>query len=343
MKAWQVYGINDMRLEEVSIPEPKPGWFLAKLKTFQASITEIQRFRGISQRGLSTMKEMIRSIGPFPMGHEICAEVDAVWDSEDLRVGDRIAYFHFEHKVAGSHYPGCFAEYALLPVNTAVKIDSEVSDIEAPALQPFSSCVQAVREADIQLGETVAVFGQGVMGMNITQLCRLAGAKQVIGVDVRDQCLKIAAELGADATINSDRQDPVQTIHDLTEGRGADVVFECASGDPQVGLSGGKTFFDALGAVRRYGRVIQIAFFHEKITLDPNMLRARRIKYIFPSGATRADMELGIHLLSRGKVCFKPGITHVLNGIETLPEAFDITADKTKYGAINPAVVVVSG
>ncbi len=111
MKAWRVYDINDMRLEDVSIPEVRPGWLLARVKAFQTSITEIQRFLGISQRGLADMKEMIRTTGPFCMGHEVCAVVEAIVDDCDLKEGDRIAYFHHEGWVAGSHYSGCFAEY----------------------------------------------------------------------------------------------------------------------------------------------------------------------------------------------------------------------------------------
>jgi threonine dehydrogenase-like Zn-dependent dehydrogenase len=342
MKAWRVYDINDMRLEEVSIPEVRPGWLLARVKAFQPSITEIQRFRGIIQRGLADMKEKIRTTGPICMGHELCAVVEAIVDDCDLQEGDRIAYFHHDYKVAGHHYPGCFAEYILLPINTVSKMDPVIPDIEGPALQPFSACVPYVKEANVKIGETVAIFGQGVMGTNITQLCHLTGAGRIIGVDVRDECLRVARELGADITINASQQDPVQAILDLTGGEGADVAFECASGSPDVGLSGSKTLFDAIGAVRRSGRLVEVAFFHDKVTLDPNLLRAKRIKYIFPDEATRVDMEIGIQFVAQGKIRLKPSITHVLHGIEKLPEAIDITANKAQHGAINPAVVVVS-
>ncbi len=342
MKAWRVYDTNDMRLEDVPIPEVRPGWLLARVKAFQPSITEIQRFWGSSLRGIVGMKEMISTIGPFSIGHEMCGVVQDAGDGVEFQEGDRIAYFHHENRVAGVHYPGCFAEYILLPVDAAFKIDPVIPDIEGPALQPFSSCVQMVREAGVSLGETVAVFGQGVMGLNITQLCHLAGAGRVIGVDIRDQCLDIARELGADITINANRQDAVQAIMELTGGKGADVAFECASGSPEVGLSGGRSLFDAVDAMGQFGRLVQIAFFHDKVNLDPNVLRAKCVKYLFPSGATTADMDVGMRLLASGKVRFKPQITHILNGIEKLTEAFDITAHKAQDDAVNPAVVVVS-
>ena len=342
MKAWRVYDINDMRLDDVSIPEVRPGWLLARVKAFQPSITEIQRFLGMSQRGLAKIKERLRTTGPFCMGHEVCAVVEAIVDDCDLKEGDRIAYFHHEGWEAGSNYSGCFAEYYLLPINAAFKMDPVIPDIEGPALQPLSDCVRLVKEANVNIGETVAIFGQGVMGINITQICRLAGAGRIIGVDVRDQCLNVASELGADITINASQQDPVRAILDLTGGEGVDVAFECASGSLEVGLSGSKTLFDAIGAVRKSGRLVQVAFYNDKVTLDPNILRSKRITYVFPDEAPTMDMKIGNQLVAEGKVRFKPYITHVLQGIEKLPEAIDITAHKARYNAINPAVVVLS-
>jgi L-iditol 2-dehydrogenase len=342
MKAWRVHGVNDMRLDDVPIPKARPGWLLARVKAFQPSITEIQRLWGISQRGLGAMGDKIQTTGPFCLGHEVCAVVEDIVDECELQKGDRITYLHQQAIICGKDYPGCFAEYYLLPINSAVKMDSMIPDIEGPALQPFSSCVRAVKEANVGIGETVAIFGQGVMGLNITQLCHLAGASLVIGLDVREQCLVKAHELGADVTINSSQEDIVQAISELTQGKGVDVAFECASGSPEVGLSGGKSFFNALEVIRMSGRLVQIAFFHDKITLDPNIQRFRNLKYIFPDEEHREDMDIGIHFVAQGKIKFKPYITHILQGIEKLPEAIDITAHKAKYKAINPAIVVVS-
>lgn len=342
MKSWLVHGINDMRLEDEPIPKVLPGWLLAKVKTFQPSITEIQLFHGVSHRGLAELKEKISTLGSFRQGHEVCAVVEDIVDDCEIKKGDRIAYFHEGGHVAGSHYPGCFAEYYLLPINAATKLDPAIPDIEGPALQPFSSCVHLVKEVKIGKGKTVAVFGQGVMGLNVTQLCALAGADKVIGIDVRDQCLHVAVELGANVTINASQQDPVKAILEVTGGKGADVVVDCASGSPEVGLSGGKSLFDGIDAVRRSGMLVQVAFLHEKVNIDVNILRAKRIKYIFPDEAFREDMKEGTRLLAQGKIHFKPYITHVLQGIDKLPEAFEITAHKARHNAINPPVVVVS-
>jgi threonine dehydrogenase-like Zn-dependent dehydrogenase len=342
MKSWRVYGIDDMRLVDEPVPAVRPGWLLAKVKSFQPSITEIQLFHGVSQRGLTELKEKINTVGSFRQGHEVCAVVEDIVDDCEIKKGDRIAYFHEGGHVAGSHYPGCFAECYLLPISAATRMDPEIPDIEGPALQPFSSCVRLVKEVKIESGKTVAVFGQGVMGLNVTQLCALARADKIIGVDVREQCLRVSRELGANVTINASQQDPVKAILEVTNGKGADVVVDCASGSPEVGLSGGKSLFNGIDAIRRSGTLVQVAFLHEKVNIDLNILRAKRIKYIFPDECYREDMMEGTRLLAEGKIRFKPYITHVLQGIDKLPEAFEITANKARYGAINPAVVVVS-
>jgi threonine dehydrogenase-like Zn-dependent dehydrogenase len=276
------------------------------------------------------------------MGHEICGEVIEAPAGSGFQEGERVAYFHYKSgHVAGSDYPGCFAEAALLPLPAIAKVDPRIPDREIPALQPLSSCVQVVREVKVQLGETVAIFGQGVMGLNIMQICRLAGAERVIGVDVREQCLNVSRELGADVTVDASKEDPVEAILELTSGRGADVVFECASGSPEVGLSGGKTLFDAIDSVRISGRLVQIAFHHDNVSLDLNALRSKRIKYLFPNEANMESMNLGSKLVAEEKVRLQPYMTHVLQGIEALPDAFEITAHKARHGAINPAVVML--
>ena len=95
MRSWQVYDLNDMRLEDVPVPALKAGWALVKVKGVQPSITEIQRFWGKSKRGVDRMKKLIQETGPFPMGHEICGEVIEAPSGSGFQGGERVAYFHY--------------------------------------------------------------------------------------------------------------------------------------------------------------------------------------------------------------------------------------------------------
>ena len=127
---------------------------------------------------------------------------------------------------------GVFPEYAVLPEIALVKVADNISDSEAACLQSLSDSVAAVEAAQIGIGDTVAIFGQGSMGLECLQIARNSGAGLLITVDVREEACRMSRELGADVALNATQCDPVSIIRDLTKGNGADIVFECAVGAP---------------------------------------------------------------------------------------------------------------
>jgi threonine dehydrogenase-like Zn-dependent dehydrogenase len=163
----------------------------------------------------------------------------------------------------------------------------------------------------------------------------------LITSDVRDEACQISRDLGADHALNSRACDVVAAVRDLTGGNGADVVFECAGGSPKQGLAGHHTLFQALDAVRSGGKVIGVSWFGSPIQLSVDLLRERSLRYLFPDISTQAHLEHTVRLVASGRVRLKETITHVLSGIEFVPRAFEITAKKGEYEAINPAQVVL--
>jgi threonine dehydrogenase-like Zn-dependent dehydrogenase len=243
--------------------------------------------------------------------------------------------------VIGFDLPGCFCEVASLPAIALVKVDDRISDSEAACLQSLSDSVAAVETADIRLGDSVAIFGQGSMGLECLQIARLSGAGLIITVDVREESCRISTQLGADHALNASNRDVVASIRDLTGGTGADVVFECAGGSPKQGLAGTKTVRQAIEAVRSGGKLIGVSWFGGPFELDVDALRERSLRYLFPDISTQAHLEYTVRLVATGRVSLRPVITHVLDGIESVPQAFEITANKGKYHAINPAQVMM--
>ena len=223
-----------------------------------------------------------------------------------------------------------------------MKVDGRISDSEGACLQSLSDSLAAVDTAQIKIGDTVAVFGQGSMGLECMQVARASGAGKLITVDVRDESCRISTELGATHSINATRDDPVATILDLTAGQGADVVFECAGGSPKQGLAGSRTLGQAMEAVRSGGKLVGVSFFGEPLEIDVDRMRVRSLRWLFPDISTYSHLEQTVRLAASGMVRIKPTITHVLEGIESVPRAFEITANKGKYAAINPAQVVIS-
>jgi S-(hydroxymethyl)glutathione dehydrogenase/alcohol dehydrogenase len=128
-----------------------------------------------------------------------------------------------------------YAERMLLHENSLVRIDPEIP-LDRAALVGcgvLTGVGAALRTALVRAGQTVAVFGCGGVGLSIIQGARIAGARQIIGVDRFDSKLEMAGEMGATHTVNSSREDAVQAIRDLTGKAGVDHAFE-AVGNPTL-------------------------------------------------------------------------------------------------------------
>jgi threonine dehydrogenase-like Zn-dependent dehydrogenase len=350
-----------MRLDDVPPPVLQPAHVLLEPLCVQPSVTEAQLAQGIPTLAYDRVKRRLETEAPVQLfGHEFCARVVEVGPGVTrFRPGDRVAaraklpcgecslcssergHLCRRGPVIGFDLPGCFCELALLPENALVLVDDRISVSEAACLQSLSDSVAAVETADLRLGDSVAIFGQGSMGLECLQVARLGGAGLLITVDVREEACRMSRELGADHALDARTCDPVAAIRELTGGNGADVVFECAGGSPRQGLAGTQTLRQALDTVRSGGKVIGVSWFGAPLEMDIDRLRERSLRYLFPDISTQAHLEHTVRLVASGRVRVRPTITHVLSGIEAVPEAFTITANKGKYQAINPAQVVL--
>lgn len=361
MKAWRFHRFNDMRLDDVPEPVCGPGQVLVEPLCVQPSITEAQLAQGIPTLAYDRVKSRLEGEAPLQLfGHEFCARILETGPGvKRFRPGDRVAAraklpcrecplcrtertdLCRKGPVIGFDLPGCFAERACLPEIALVHVDERISDNEAACLQSLSDSVAAVETAGLRMGDSVVIFGQGSMGLECLQIARLSGAGLVITVDVREEACRISRELGADHALNGRTSDVVDAIRDLTGGSGADVVFECAGGNPKLGLAGHQTLLQAFDAVREGGKIVGVSFFGGPLQLNIDLLRERSLRYLFPDISTRTHLEHTVRLVASGRVRLRATITHVLSGIDSVPRAFEITANKGKYGAINPAQVVM--
>jgi threonine dehydrogenase-like Zn-dependent dehydrogenase len=345
MKAWVTYGYDDLRLEDIVEPAPQDGWAVVKVRVVQPAITEVQLLKGERTSGSDLVAQKLKE-GPQQLfGHEFSGEIVALAEADRgaFAVGDRVTALHSRHGTIGRHFPGCFAELAAIPVDALVKVPDALDDWSAAALQPLSSCVRMIDDLEVGFDTTVLVLGQGVMGLNCAQVALAAGARRVIGVDRRSELLEVSRRLGVDDTIDTSTEDLRSRVDELTAGQGAPLVIEAASGSPTVGLSGGDTVSDAVDCVAQGGTVLSLAHFDRPVTLDFNLCRKKRVRYQFPPhGADQHDLRIAAELVARGRVQLGPMITHKLDGLDSIPEAIEITANKAAYGALNPAQVRIA-
>jgi threonine dehydrogenase-like Zn-dependent dehydrogenase len=361
VKAWRFHAFGDMRLDDVPEPVCLPCHVIVEPLCVQPSVTEAQLAFGIPTLAYEAIKRRIQTEAPVQLfGHEFCARVIEVGEGVTrVRPGDRVAaraklpcgacpfcrggknHLCRKGPIIGFQLPGCFAERAILPEIALALVDDCISDSEAACLQSLSDSVAAVETASITIGDSVAIFGQGSMGLECLQIARSSGAGLIITVDVREESCRVSLELGADITLNARDVDPVAAILDQTGGNGADVVFECAGGSPKQGLGGTRSLMQAIESVRSGGKLVGVSWFGAPLELDVDRMRERSLRFLFPDISTLGHLEHTVRLVASGRVRLKPTITHVLSGLETVPQAFEITANKGKYQAINPAQVVL--
>lgn len=343
MRAWVTHGYGDMRLAEVPEPSVRPGWVKARIRVAQPSITEILLFHGERTYAHELIARQLAQ-GPAQLfGHEFTAEIVEIGAGvTSLAPGDRVtARGSHRDGIVGFDYPGAFAEYGVFPETLFCKLPAHVDDSEGAAIQPLTDCVAAVHAAAIQPNETVVVIGLGAMGLGCLQVARAAGAARIVGIARRAPVLALAHALGATHTINAAADDPVAAVRKLTAGRGADVVFETAGGPAARGLAGNTTLIQAGRMARSEGRIVGVAFDGDAAVLPYDVFRVRSLRFQFPAVLTRALFERTVELVASGQVRLAPLITHVLSGLESLPEAFALTANKAAHGLINPAQIVV--
>jgi len=363
MKAWRLHQFGDLRLDEIPAPEHRPGHVLVQPLCVQPSVTEAQLAFGIPTLAYDRIRRRLETDAPLQLfGHEFCARILEIGPGVTrFQPGDRIAAraklpcgtcslctsergnLCRRGPVIGFDQPGCFSDIASLPEIALVRVDDRISDSEAACLQSLSDSVAAVETAEIRMGDSVAIFGQGSMGLECLQIARLSGAGLVITVDVRDESCRVSKELGADHALNAHHADPVEVIRELTGGQGADVVFECAGGSPKQGMAGTATVRQAIDAVRSGGRLVGVSWFGAPFELNVDLLRERSLRYVFPDISTLAHLEHTVRLVASGRVKLRPTITHILHGMDAVPQAFEITANKGRYQAINPAQVMMAG
>ena len=147
---------------------------------------------------------------------------------------------------------GTFGEWTIVPAIGAVKIPDDV-DLKLAALigcGVLTGVGAALNTAHIRQGDTVAVVGCGGVGLNVIQGARIAGATEIIAVDMSETKLALAKQFGATASVNASQGDPVSKVMGMTGERGADVAFEV------IGLQ--QTIDQVITMARRGGQAILV-------------------------------------------------------------------------------------
>lgn len=327
-------GVKEMSVAEKDLKDPTGSQVLVKIHSCAICTLEQRIYNGVIPRY------------PFAGGHEAAGTVVAVGDkAKSLKIGDKVStrmltscgecyYCRNGHEnkcktafIANIHEgiggPGGFAEYMLIEAKSLYKMADDIDLKYAALTEPLACCVHSVNNADIQLGDDVVVVGNGIMGAFHIQLAKLRGAR-VIACEVDADRLALAEKLGADILINSGEVDAVEKVKELTDGRGADVVFCTAALTVLASQS--------IEMAGNHGRVVMYSSFPKgkPIELDVNRVHSSEMNITGAVNQNRKDFLAASRLLSNKMIDPSQLISEVVP-FEKIDHAFKRAIDPKTY------------
>jgi L-iditol 2-dehydrogenase len=316
MTAAVLYGKEDVQIETVDVPEIGRGDVLVRVRAALTCGTDVKVFR----RGYHA--RMI--VPPALFGHELGGDIVAMGkDVRGFKMGQRVVAansapcgecFYCKHNQENLcedllFNNGAYAEYIRIPERIVRKnmyeVPDHVSYEDAALVEPLACVLRGLEESNVRPGDTVAVIGLGPIGMMFVRLAKSVCDARVIAIGRRPQQLLRASRMGADETVlNCDGADVVGPVHEMTGGRGADVVIE-AVGLPEVWQL-------AIKLLRRGGVV---NFFGgcpdgTLLSLDTNLLHYSELTCKASFHHTPALIRKALELVSRGYVGAKDFVNH---------------------------------
>lgn len=223
----------------------------------------------------------------------------------------------------GNTIDGCQAEYVLVPnaqANLALIPESLTDEQVLMCPDIMSTGFSGAESGNIRIGDTVAVFAQGPIGLCATAGARLRGASRIIGVDRLAGRLAVSRSLGADESVDASVSDPVEAIMQLTNGRGVDVAIEA------LGLQ--QTFESALRVLRPGGTLSSLGVYSGHLTLPLDAFAAglgdhKVVTTLCPGGHER--MRRLMSTLEHGRLDLRPLVTHRFS-LDRIVEAYELFA-----------------
>jgi L-iditol 2-dehydrogenase len=316
MQAAVLVRVGEIALQEIPVPVPGEGEVLVRVRAATTCGTDLKLY----SRGHPKFPP------PLTLGHEFAGEIAALGPgvegfAEGMRVtanvfGECGACFYCTRGQGNLcerlvYNFGAFAEYNLIPASivrkTLFPVPDGISDAEAAVLEPLVCVVHAFNKIKPGPGERVVVIGAGgAISLLFIQMLKLAGVEDIIAVGHSDFRLRTAAQLGAAVCINAKKEDQGRTIRGLTDGRGADVVIECAGTRA--------AWEEAVDLTRPGGRVLWFGGLPggTKVALDAGKVHYGGIDLYNSHGGSAADAQQAAELVFGGNITTGPLISEEL-------------------------------
>ena len=302
-------------LQAVQVPDPEPGVGEVVVSVRAAGICRSDVHYRSGHRPIPRL--------PLVPGHEVAGTIEALGEGvTGFAEGDRVCVHYLtmcgtcepchrgleqfcrSGQMIGLDRDGGYAERVLVPAGSVLRVPDDVS-LEAAAVMmcSTSTAFHAMRRARVQIGDSVAVFGTGGLGMSAVQLAFALGAFEVYAVDTNPVKLEAATRFGA-IPVDARTVDPVEAIRRMSGG-GVDVALELV-GSPDV-------MAQVVGSVGSRGRAVAVGITSGTFGLDPfNDLVTREVEILGAMDHTAAELRILLEMARRGTLDIDAVVTSIV-------------------------------
>lgn len=340
MRAVVFYGTNDFRLEDVPKPKPQAGEALIRVTLTTICGTDLHIVRGeypvakglvIGHEPVGVIEELGAGVTGYAVGERVivgaitpCGQCFACLAGDRSQCGRENGYQALGGWRFGNTINGAQAEYLVVPNAQAnlAKIPDELTDEQVVLLTDIASTgISGAESGDVTLGDKVAVFALGPIGLCAAIGARLLGASMVIGVDGDDNRIAFAKKMGVDVVLDYRNTDVIAEIRRFTGG-GCDVAIEA------LGTQG--TFENALRVLRPGGTLSSLGVYSGKLQVPYEAFGAgladyRIVTTLCPGGKERMTRLIG--MVKSGRLDLRPLITHHFR-LDQIKEAYDVFGNR---------------
>ena len=355
MMAWVIGDPEELKRIEKPVPTPGPSEALVRVDAVAICATDLEILRhgtpAMYEGGAPFNKDFtpgheymgtVVGLGPgvdeFDIGDRITVEVHAgCGQCKRCRMGMYTSCHNYGlnygehnkgHRANGFTTNGGFADYAVNNINTMIRIPDSMSDEEATLVITAGTSMYGLTElGGLVAGESVVVIGPGPIGLLAVAVAKALGASPVVMVGTRENRNKIALELGADVAIDARNEDVVARVKELTGGKGADYVVDCAGTET--------TANQAVHMTNRGGKICLAAFPEKPIQFDLGYLAVNNIYLYGIRGEGRSATHRALAFMAEKRFDATKIHTHTFP-MEELPTAIRYARDR-----IDDAIKVV--
>jgi len=342
MKAARLHSIGaELRIDRVPVPRVSANSLLVQIKASGICHSDLNYRDGVAP---------VANL-PITLGHEIAGVVAGKGIGvKDFRIGERVLVHYVwscgrcsycrsnrenycnSYRMIGKDVDGGFAQYATIPVGSAVKLPEAIPFEQAAIMGcAVPTAYHALKRGRVQSGDNVVIFGVGGLGMHAVQLAKkIFHARTIIAIDRFEWKLKRAKNFGATDTVNAITHDPEEAVRRMTESKLADVVLDFVGSE--------RTHQQGVGCVGKGGRLVLVGIGAKSMTVSPyRTIIGKEIEIVGVDDHLKTELIRLVSLVRSRRVDLSRSITHKVT-LEDINEGFRMLEDKNE----KPIRVVVS-